>query len=103
MFANGGIVLTLLLIRGFFVPLVLFHVGQDARFFAGLGEPPQGLFKGLSWSNDYAGHSMLNSPLFRFLTNSSGDKGIKRASPCQEIPALKLESKSTGGRMQKLC
>ena len=64
MLADGSIVLPLAFIGRLFIPLVFLHVGQNTRLFAGLGEPAQGFLKGLSRSDNYTGHGMLNSPLF---------------------------------------
>ena len=71
MFSDSLITFPFFHIRRLFEPLVLFNVGQNARLLAGLSKPPQSFFKGLTWSNDYACHGMLNSPLFRFFSVKS--------------------------------
>jgi hypothetical protein len=70
------VALPLFHIRRLFEPLVLFNVGQNARLLAGLGKPPQSFFEGLTWSNDYACHGMLNSPQFRFFSVKSYDSNV---------------------------
>lgn len=62
--ADSLVLFPLLHVGRLFETLILLHVGKDSGLLTGLGEPAQGFLEGLTWSDNYAGHGMLNSPLF---------------------------------------
>jgi hypothetical protein len=71
MLANRLVLLALLHIGRLFESLILLHVGKDSRLLASLGEPAKGFLEGLTWSDYYSGHGLLNSPTFGYFRGFS--------------------------------
>lgn len=104
--ADSLVLFPLLLVGRLFETLIFFHVGKDSGLFTGLRKPAQGFLEGLTWSDNYSGHVMLNSPRFGcfegflslFPLVWTEDKCIKRPRPCQEIK-LGVSGFPTGARV----